>query len=255
MSTGIYLNFYINFYCIDIIKSEGATMSNKKQVISDSKASKDAITIAIENNTCGICRAMGYPICKGHGGGSGSSSGSDSEKKDTVFTSYQVASTENQVNIIIQKFNEAKKNFMQTQLFADRTIGYEAGTLSVESDKLHGNLTFRVKPGLPKGKIHASREFFNAIEIEFDEFKNQLAEQGISSNNFTAVIVVKGNELAIHVPNPKYYDAFIKHLESKNLLPIPNSGHEEKKESFESIEKDKRQVFNPTPFSTRLEKK
>lgn len=46
-------------------------MPNKEQMASDQKSKKSAVTMAIENNPCGICRAGGYPNCKGHGGSGG----------------------------------------------------------------------------------------------------------------------------------------------------------------------------------------
>jgi len=238
---------------INLIKTKGAAMPNKEQMASDPKSKKGTLTLAIDNNPCGRCRAAGYPTCKcgsGRGGSGGGDSGKNEKKDDPTFTSNQAASISNQV--AIQKFDEAKSIFVKSQLLSDKMINYETGLLSIESDRLRGNLTIKVKPGLSKVEEEISREFLKTIKAEFDEFKNQLAEQGVSTNNFTATL--KDNELSVHIPNPKYYDAFIKHLEKKYLLPVPNPEREEKKEAFNSAREDKKQAFNPTPLSTRLEK-
>lgn len=237
---------------------KGAAMTNKEQMVSDPKSKKGTITQAIENNPCGRCRAAGYPACKcgsgggGSGGGGGGDGGGESEKKDATN---QVPGTSTRVELkaAIQKFDEAKTIFVQSQLFSNATVNYETKLISIESDRLRGNLTLQVKPGLSKAEIEIAREFLNAIKEEFDEFKSQLSEKGISTNNFTATL--KNDELSIHISNPKYYDAFIKHLEKKYLLPIPNPEQQNKMENSKSIKNDKQKGFNPTPLSTRLEKK
>lgn len=218
------------------------------------KNNKDPIRASIDSNPCGRCRVAGYPTCEcgGGSGGGGSGNGGESEKKDAAANPpNQVIGllSQTEIKAAIQKFDEAKKIFVQSQLLSDKTINYETRLISIESDRLRGNLTIKVKPGLSKVEEEISREFLKTIKSEFDEFKNQLAEQGVSTNNFTSTL--KNNELSIHIPNPKYYDKFIKHLENKNLLPIPNPEREEKK----SVKVDKKQTFNPTPLSTRLDKK
>lgn len=203
----------------------------------------DPIALAIKKNPCGICRAMGSPVCKGHGGSAGGNShNGETKNKDATYTSSKAAIIPGQVAIaVIQKFDIAKAIWVQSQLFSDKTINYEAGLLSIESDRLRGNLTFRVKPELSKADIEISHEFLHAVKTEFGEFKNQLTMQGVITKDFTAVI--EDNELAIRItpPNPEHYDAFIKHLENKNLLPTQNPESKE----------DKQQAFNPSPFSKR----
>lgn len=226
---------------------------------SSPESTRDAITIAIENNSCGRCRVAGLPICKCGGRGSGSSGassgeGSDETKnKDVPYASNMVPTSGQLASTAIQEFDKAKTMWVQFQLSSDRVINYEAGLLSIESNKLLGNLILRPQSGLSKYEKEISQQFFKAVQIEFEEFKKQLAEQGVSTKNFTAVI--KDNELAIQIPIPKFYYAFIKHLESKNLLPIPNPERQEKKDIIRPTKEDKTQAFNPNPFSTRLERK
>ncbi|HBD9311024.1 TPA: hypothetical protein KLD61_003146, partial [Legionella pneumophila] len=46
---------------------------------------------ALNNNPCGICRAMGSPTCKGHGGGGSGGGAGDSSDKDESLTKVQSA--------------------------------------------------------------------------------------------------------------------------------------------------------------------
>lgn len=220
------------------------------------KSNKDPIKAAIDSNPCGSCRAMGLPSCKGHGGsgGGGGGGGSDSnESKKEARGSKTIGASTQAVSAFMAEQDKAKATWVQSQLLSNVTSNYEVGLLLIQSDRLRGNLTFKVRPGLSKVEEEISRQFLKTIKTEFDEFKNQLAEKGISTTNFSATL--KDNELSVHIPNPKYYDAFIKHLESKYLLPVPNPEREEKNEMLGSARDDKKQIFNPTPLSTRLEKK
>lgn len=222
----------------------------------NTKANKDPVKAAVDNNPCAMCRSMGLPGCNGHGAGSGGGSGGDSteaKKEKITYSSNKVTSEPRLPLSSKPKEDKTKAMWVKSNLLSNTTSTYEVGLLSIESNRLMGNLTFKVRPGLSKVEEKISREFLNAVKNEFDDFKNQLIENGISTTNFSATL--KGNELSVHIPNPKYFDKFIKHLESKNLLPTPNPEREEKKESLKSAREDKMQGFNPTPLSTRLEKK
>ena len=224
---------------------------------------QDSQKATMNVSSCGLCRAMGNPPpCKGHGGSGGSSSSSVSSGGETKssegLNASQTTSTFGQV-VEASTQVSVKAALVPTQLSSDKIVNYEAGLLTVGSDRLRGDLTFQVKPGLTKNEIEASREFLKAVKTAFDEFKSRLSEQGASVKGLTAVI--KDNELAIHIPNPKYYDTFIKNLESKNLLSKPNIEQQEEKQKHEhgkyTNERplENKKSFYQNPFSTRLEKK
>jgi len=229
-------------------------MADKTKSSKPTNSNKDPIKAAIDSNPCGSCRAMGLPSCKGHGaGGGGGGGGSDSEEKKEKTSAKVIGAPSQTAFASTTELDKAKTMWVQSQLLSNVTSNYEVGLLLIESDRLRGNLTFKVKPGLSKVEEEISRQFLKTIKTEFDEFINQLTEKGVSTTNFSATL--KDNELSVHIPNPKYYDKFIKHLENKNLLPVPNPEREEKKEAIRSAREDKRQAFNPTPLSTRHEKK
>ncbi|MBX3708741.1 MAG: hypothetical protein KIT56_05760 [Gammaproteobacteria bacterium] len=215
------------------------------------KSNKDPIKAAIDSNPCGSCRAMGLPSCKGHGGSGGGSDSNESKKEEADYKVIGAPSPTTLASTVEQ--DKAKVMWVQSQLLSNVTNNYEVGLLLIESDRLRGNLTFKVRPRLSKVEEEISRQFLQTIKTEFEEFKNQLAEKGVSTTNFSATL--KDNELSVKIPNPKYYDAFIKHLENKNLLPVPNPEREAKKAMLSSARDNKKQAFNPTPLSTRLEKK
>lgn len=215
------------------------------------KSKKDPIKTAIDNNPCGSCRAMGLPSCKGHGASGGGDSESDeAKKKETTYSSNQIVNTRVQASLTsTTELDKAKAMWVQSQLLSNDTNKYEVGLLSIVSDRLRGNLTITIKSGLSKVEEEIARKYLETIKTEFSEFKDQLADKG---KNFTATLV--GNQLSIHIPNPKYYGQFIEYLSRKNLLPIPDPEREENKEALRSNKEGKQSVFNPTPFSTRLEK-
>lgn len=214
-------------------------MPNKEQIVS---VKKDALTLAIENNPCGRCRVAGYPTCKCGGGSgageSGSSSSDENKNEDITRLSNQTVNMPGQTTLgTIQQFDKNKTLFVQSELSSNSVISYETEFLSIESDRLRGNLTFKIKEGLSETELKMSRKFLKMVNAEFEVFKDQL---GTSARNFT--VDLKDNELAVHIPIPKYYDAFIKHLENKNLLPIPNPNQQYKSETQNKSSK------LPTPF-------
>lgn len=200
---------------------------------------EDAMTLAMKNNPCGLCRAMGSPTCKGHGSGEES----DKAKDKDVTASNQATRSVQLAPETIKELDAFKSFWIQSQLSSDRIINYDAGLLSIQSERVHGNFSFHIKPELSKEEIEIAREFLEALKTEFDEFKDQLVEEGISMQNLSADL--KDNELTAHISNPKYYDEFIKHLENKNLLPVPNPKRQEKKEIGNELYEQEKKASSP----------
>lgn len=203
--------------------------------------------VAKNNNPCGICRAMGFLSCKGHGGGGGSDSSNNSGETNTKAG--LTASNQSPINNTAPMTDIAVTSealWIESQLFSNKIINYDAGLFFIESDRLRGNLIFQIKPELTNADIQIALAFLNIVKNEFAEFKNQLADQGIPVNKFTADL--KDNKLTIHIPVPKYYDAFIKRLESKNLLPVPNAEWREKKIVENEADNKVRKYNSPSPL-------
>lgn len=214
---------------------------------SDQNSKQDSIALAIKKNPCNRCSARGFPNCRCAGSGdSGGGSESKDKYKETTHASNQTSSTTTQIEMaVLKKFDEAKINWVGLLLSNDKPINYEAGLFSIESDKLNGKLSFHIQPDLSPQEKEIARGVLKEIITAFKEFKDQLIEKGISLYNFSAELTDKG--LTIQIPNPQHYKDFIKHLDNKNLLPIPNPERQANKESEKS-------AFNPTPLKTRLER-
>jgi hypothetical protein len=174
-----------------------------------------------ENDLCPGCHRIRLACVCG-----GGDEESDIDKdKDVTYTSKQGFSPSVQAAITTtQKFE--LKIWVLPELFSKKTINCEVELLfldSNESDQLGAKLIFRIKQGLSSDEI----KILKMIETEFDHFKNQLTQQGILTKNFTAVF--NENELVIHMPISSI-DAFIKHLENKNLITIQNPEPQNKEE-------------------------
>jgi hypothetical protein len=188
------------------------------------QSKKDPIKVLIENNVCSTCKAMGFPTCNGHGasagvgGESGGSDKSETKSQNSSIKPNQLTSTSDQVTRTSNKLSDHAMS-VKSDLSHDTVVEYDAGLFSIKSDRIRGEFTLKMKPGLSKAELEIAREFLKLIKAEFEEFKNQLAEKGVSVTNFSADI--KEDGLKIRIPVPTIYDAFIKHLETKNLLPLP----------------------------------
>lgn len=184
---------------------------------------KTPMEMAIENNPCQRCRLRGYLTCQGHGesgsaSGAGDNSANDKVKAQASLSKPNPVSSDQTVNPSPSHSDKAKEVWIQSQLLSDKTLHYKAGLLIIESDRLRGNLTFQIKPGLSAEEIKTSQAFLKAVKAAFAEFTN--ADQNIAAQKFS--VDLKADRLIIHISHPTYYTAFLKHLESKNLLPLPN---------------------------------
>ena len=170
------------------------------------------------NNPCGLCRAFGLPPpCRGHGGAGEGDSGSAEENKHK--DEKQLSDTTTAPQTGDTKLSKTDHyDAAQLMLSSSGAIHLAAGLLSIEAIKLpHGILIFRGKAELTTEEKQTLREFINAVKTTFDEFKQKLEEEGVSTKQFTADI--KNDELTIKINNPKYYNEFIQLLNKKNLLP------------------------------------
>lgn len=210
---------------------------------------ESAIEKAIANNPCGICRVLNLPVCTKH-----AKKGGDGDETKDKGAAPAVSVPSQVMNAVIQEFNEAKAIITQSLLSSDKIIQYEAGLLSIESNKVHGTLTFQIQAGLSKDDMELSRQYLKMIEKEFDKFKDKLTELGVLTKNFS-IDTSKDNELTIHIPNPKYYVAFIKLLEEKNLLAIPNFNQQKQYADKEQISHRNNSISYPRQLSTKLERK
>ena len=104
-------------------------------------------------------------------------------------------------------------------------------------------LTFRGGSNLSKEEMAWLKDYFSAIQSEFDAFKDELQDNHISTEGFTAII--ENKQLTIQIPNQKYYELFMVRLMNQNLLPSPNMRQQKTKEDDVVTQSSYR---SPNPF-------
>ncbi|MGQ3889667.1 hypothetical protein ACQUW5_11610 [Legionella sp. CNM-1927-20] len=195
-----------------------------KPKIEDKSRKQDARIKAIENNPCSLCKALGLPICRGHGGGGstgGDSSGSDSgdsyEIEDIPSLNLKPSLVE---GMLLSSFLEASEVWHESP---EEDLLYlfnnDLALLSLSLDLSQGLITFKENKLLNTDEQKDLAILYDAINNEFKQFKKELSAQNIKLN---ATLIRENNKLTITIPiipNSKHYDAFIARLIDKNLIP------------------------------------
>lgn len=181
---------------------------------------KDERARAIENNPCSICRSLGLPFCRGHGGGSGgggSDSASDDKKVDD--NKHQLLAPKNPANVTnieqlllhsglwhLPEDEDFVFEFKDSLALVNMTLNMELGLLMLQG-----------KRELSNEEQNALDELYDTIAQEFNLFKNSIKDPQVPLEAMT--LAREGNSLTIKIPSPKYYDLFVQQLMEKNLLP------------------------------------
>jgi|GEM_PF-3419863 len=163
----------------------------------------------IDNNPCGICRANGLAICKGHGGSSDSSDG------DPAITDKSGASDKTIPKMLHTSFQENPLWLPDAEEFVFEWHNEES-IMSIKADIGTGSVIISGIDGVSDSHEKAQAELLTAIENEFNQFIEELAGAGVSVDGMRATHI--GNELKIIIPNKTCYDAFMQRLIDKNLL-------------------------------------
>jgi hypothetical protein len=179
--------------------------------VRSNETKKDERIRAINNNPCGICRAAGSPVCKGHRGGGGGSSTSNRHELDSSSDAPPIFSLT--LEKLFGKSAVWRRPHSWDMIFE---FANPDALLSIKLDMDNGLLVFSGHKELLADQQTVLDKFFEAIEREFNAFKQELTHRGISTENMQVNRV--GNKLTITIPHPKYYDAFVQQLTDKNLL-------------------------------------
>jgi hypothetical protein len=229
---------------------------------------KDPLSQLIDNNPCGLCRAMGEPICRGHGGGGGGGGGSSGGSNESGGSSNESnksppihagSASESVVNSSPSTVDYASM-VQQPQLNNKAIFNVDAiaellskKILLIDDNKELGILTIKCNPHLinlmsDDQKIELTK-FIQAIKKELNDFKNK---NGLSDISCSAAIEKDSKDnilsLTIRIKDPKIYDAFIHQLANKNLLSIPDTEKQNKVHQQEKSTSQKKSL--PTPFSS-----
>ncbi len=205
---------------------------------------------AIENNPCGICRALGLPVCKGHGakgGGGGDATDETSEENDTSKAADNTPTLKDLTAI-----------FAESTLWAPMYIDDDCYTynephalFSIKLDLNAGSLVFTKRDGLSKEEQQQLEKFLDVIENELNSFKAELNAEGIDTQSFQCHR--ENGNLTIKIPNPAYFDTFIQQLIKKNLLPTDSPQKKYTTEVANEKQQDEQKAqaevsTAPTPF-------
>lgn len=223
---------------------------------------KDERAKAVDRNPCSMCRALGMPTCKGHGGGGGgggsSSDTADAKSSGASATSISFDGLTGTSTSIEDSLSQNPAWTQSNQLELTFLFAHPNALLSIKLDMGQGRLTFSGDKDLTRDQRVVLGGFFKAIELELNDFKKELSKKGIDTDSIK--IAHEGNNLTIKIPTPKYYDAFVQRLINKNLLPTltPELSQEKRRESAadkslvgqESAEQTSRSTA-PNPFDIR----
>lgn len=179
-----------------------------------SNKNEDTRSQALENNPCNMCRAMGMPVCKGHGGGGGGGdSGGGSEAAEENDLEQTATTTSASLDDV----------FSESTLWehiddTDDIYTYDAplALLSIKLDLGAGSLIFSKRNNLSKEEEQELNKLLDTIENELNDFKAELEAKGIDTQ---AIQCHRENGcLTIKLPTPGYFDTFVQRLTEKNLL-------------------------------------
>ena len=161
-----------------------------------------------EKNPCGICRAMGSPTCKGHGGSGGGSETKGNEK------------SANESSMSSRKDLELSITKSELWVKADEDFTYKFtnpdALMSLTIDMGLGLIRFTGKEDLSVEQQKILDVFYQQIINEFTALKNELSAKGVDVQRM--LIETGKDHLTIKIPNLRCYDAFVQRLMNKNLI-------------------------------------
>lgn len=168
-------------------------------------------SIALENNACSTCRAMGLPLCQGHGG--------------SVCAPKSMLAT----------FSES--NLWQYVDGTDDIHMYEPplALLSIKLDLGAGSLVFSQRDNLSNDEQKELDKLFKAIKHESKNLKNQDAH-----------VHHEENTLTIKLPTPESFDGFVQQLAEESLLitDLTQKKHQQPKIKINVTKENKNNLKN-----------
>jgi hypothetical protein len=199
----------------------GHNMSKEKT--SQRDGNEDPRKKVVNNNPCGICRAMGMPVCKGHGGGSGGGSSDSNGAKQQAESQPSSGSIPLNSPMLKPKndalFNSLGHNPLWIQV-DEFIFQYKSpyGLLSMTLNMENNTLTCQGRDDLTQKEQYALDAHFKAIEHELNTFKKEFSKTHPMQASMSRI----GNQMTIQISDPKCFDAFIQRLADKNLLVLTN---------------------------------
>lgn len=179
------------------------------KVANESRSKRDERSKALDSNPCGMCRAAGSPVCKGHGG---SEAKDENAPKDSSPAPKNVPSNVEAKALSSYFEDSAVWNSKDDFLY---NFNNDLAVFSIELDSAKGLIHFQGNEFLSANDEKDLNELYERIEDELKKFTDEVNAQNISSSR-------EGNNLKINIPDPKLYDQFVTRLLNKNLIPDNN---------------------------------
>ncbi|HHY1453248.1 TPA: hypothetical protein ACV1OQ_000301 [Legionella pneumophila] len=175
---------------------------------------RDERSKALDSNPCGMCRAAGLPICRGHGRGAGGGNevkGENSPQDNAPAPKY--VSTNIEVKAL-SSYLEDSAVWSSDEDFL-YNFNNDLAVFSIKLDSAMGLIYFQGNESLSANDKKDLNELYDKIEDELKMFTDEVNAQNISISR-------KGNDLKISIPDPNLYDQFVTRLLNKNLIPNNN---------------------------------
>ena len=178
----------------------------------EARSKKENRNDASDSNPCGMCRAFGLPICKGHGGGGGDEAKDENPKNDNAPTPKYVPT-----NIEVKALSSYLEDSEVWNSENDFLYNFndDLAVFSIVLDSARGLIHFKGNEFLSANNKKDLNELYDKIEDELKKFTDEVNAQNIS-------ILREGNNLRISIPDHNLYDQFVTRLLNKNLIPNNN---------------------------------
>lgn len=207
-----------------------------KEKVNQRDDNEDPRQKSISNNPCSLCRALGLPVCKGHGGGSGGGGGGSDSKGTGQQAEPQIQS--GAMPLALKPQNDALFDLLgQSPLWSqvdEFIFQYKNpyALLSMTLDMENNTLICRGRDDLTQEEQYALDMLFKSLEQELNLFKQEFSATRPMQVSMSRV----GNQMTINIPDPKCFDAFIQRLVDKNLLLIQPGPEQKWTKTIDEVE-------------------
>jgi len=187
------------------------------KMLTDTRSKKenrnDERSKSIDNNPCGMCRAFGLPICKGHGSSGGGDEAKDESQKNDKAPIPKYVPT----NIEVKGLSSYLENSEVWNSENDFLYYFnnDLAVISIVLDSARGLIHFKGNEFLSANSKKDLNELYDKIEDELKKFTDEINAKEISISR-------EGNNLKINIPDHILYDQFVTRVLNKNLIPNNN---------------------------------
>lgn len=169
----------------------------------------------VNDNPCGICRAMGRPApCRGHRGGSNNE---EEEENRLEVEGYSKQALTSHATTLPEPRQAVISEWLTRMESSNASFQVTARNVSIKLDRMMGQLNVVLKDGLSPVEASHAQAYLLSVYNEFEKFCATLEKNGVDLKGAHASLTQ--GELRIEIPKQQYFDLFIHQLLEKELLP------------------------------------